>query len=290
MYNLPLLVILPLSAAYVLLPSLPQVPLVPPPMLYLLPRQPFPLQSIDEPIVSTFESDLVFSARPNITGRAGPILCDDRIPATRNIDLCFFLGKDIYTSHIRCNPNWADGTLEGIRRYINEMTCETTKMLGVNNFKLRWTGPFARTENSHKTSEENIFDDVLSMVDGQGRSACDAVVFLLFNHFSEDCKTNTPGHTFGGISQGGMCEVNRGRGYTAVVDQGFLGDAWTGPQILAHHLLLMLTSDLPDRKKTCPRQESLLFSKLLPGKQRVDACVVDKLKRSGVTNRGCMRN
>ena len=32
--------------------------------------------------------------------------------------------------------------------------------------------------------------------------------------------------------------------------QGFLGDAWTGPQILAHHLLLMLTSDLPDQVST----------------------------------------
>ena len=36
--------------------------------------------------------------------------------------------------------------------------------------------------------------------------------------------------------------------------QGFLGDAWTGPQILAHHLLLMLTSDLRDRSKTCPNK------------------------------------
>ena len=48
--------------------------------------------------------------------------------------------------------------------------------------------------------------------------------------------------------------------------KGFLEDAWTGPQILAHHLLLMLTSDLNDSSKTCPRKESLLHPKLYPGK------------------------
>ena len=95
---------------------------------------------------------------------------------------------------------------------------------------------------------------------------CDAVVFLVFNKFNSDCKTQTYGHEFGGLSQGGMCEQHQGRGYTIVVDQvrqlflltfiiasyfqGFLGDAWTGPQILAHHLLLMLTSDLPDQVST----------------------------------------
>ena len=98
--------------------------------------------------------------------------------------------------------------------------------------------------------------------------------------------------------------------------KGFLEDAWTGPQILAHHLLLMLTSDLNDSSKTCPRKESLLHPKLYPGKdiyylsgyllshlilhfliyncflgqQRVDECVVDKLNRSGVSDRQCMQN
>ena len=121
-------------------------------------------------------------------------------------------------------------------------------------------------------------------------AGCDAVVFLVFNKFDSDCKTQTFGHEFGGVSDGGMCEQNQGRGYTVVVDQvqcisviceqdhpltfaydptdtmmivykdyvmfaqGFLGDAWTGPQILAHHLLLMLTSDLRDQSKTCPNK------------------------------------
>ena len=36
--------------------------------------------------------------------------------------------------------------------------------------------------------------------------------------------------------------------------QGFLDDTWTGPQILAHHLLKMLIADLPDSEKTCPNR------------------------------------
>ena len=125
-------------------------------------------------------------------------------------------------------------------------------------------------------------------------AGCDAVVFLVFNKFDSDCKTQTFGHEFGGVSSGGMCDQSQGKGYTVVVDQvsrgcsvinlqncrskqvisvcvqGFLGDAWTGPQILAHHLLLMLTSDLRDRSKTCPNKDSLLHPKLYPGQQRID--------------------
>lgn len=52
----------------------------------------------------------------------------------------------------------------------------------------------------------------------------------------------------------------------------------------------MLTSDLVDASKTCPRKDSLLYPKLYPGEQRVDQCVVDKLNRSQVSNRNCMKN
>ena len=50
-----------------------------------------------------------------------------------------------------------------------------------------------------------------------------------------------------------MCEANLGKGYTVVVDQGFMNDSWTGPQILAHHLLKMLVDDIIG-EKTCPNQ------------------------------------
>ena len=36
--------------------------------------------------------------------------------AGRNLDLCYFLGNDIFTSHVPCNPNWGDGTNEGVSR------------------------------------------------------------------------------------------------------------------------------------------------------------------------------
>lgn len=293
-----------LSHSYVLLPSYHQVPMRSPPLLYLLPQRPLPwslapsriappLLAPVQGVVSTVDEDNEYSATPNITGRAGPRDIPNILRAAvtrngpRNIDLCYFLGQDIFTSHVRCNSNWADGTNEGVRRYINEMTYETNRMVGVNNLRLVWKGPFVRTEGVAQSQEgDAVRQDVLSVANQN----CDAVVFLLFNQFSEDCKTTTTGHKFGGVSYGGMCEVPQGRGYTVVVDQGFLKDAWTGPQILAHHLLLMLTSDLPDKSKHCPRQESLLFPKLDPGKQRVDQCVVDKLTRSGVSRRACMQD
>ena len=50
-------------------------------------------------------------------------------------------------------------------------------------------------------------------------AGCDAVVFLVFNKFDSDCQTQTYGHEFGGISSGGMCDQNQGKGYSVVVDQ-----------------------------------------------------------------------
>merc|ERR1712083_836575 len=166
------------------------------------------------------------------------------------------------TSHVRCNPNWADGSNDGVKRYINEMTYETNKMVGLNNLRLVWKGPYVRTEGVRPEQEgDAIRYDVLSVA----KENCDAAIFVLFNQFSEDCKTTTTGHKFGGVSYGGMCEVPDGRGYAVVVD-------------------------LPDKSKHCPNQESLLYPKLDPGKQRVDQCVVDKLTRSGVSRRPCMQD
>ena len=135
--------------------------------------------------------------------------------AGRNLDLCYFLGSDIFTSHVPCNPNWGDGTNEGVRRYINELTFETNRMLGENNMRLTWKGPYERHDSSTSAAPSNPSQDVLSVAN----YGCDAVVFLVFNKFSQDCKTQTFGHDFGGVSSGGMCEQAQGRGYTVVVDQ-----------------------------------------------------------------------
>jgi len=238
----------------------------------------------DEGIKSTFEEGSKFS--PTRKTKIAPLTPEAPFlgrAAARNLDLCYFLGSDIFKSHVRCNPNWADGSAEGVRRYINELTYEANQMLGLNNFRISWKGPFER-HDFNADAPTNPTKDVFSAVN----SNCDAVVFLVFNQFADDCKTETYGHDFGGVSYGGMCDQKKGEGYTVVVDQGFLEDAWTGPQILAHHLLLMLTSDLPDSSKHCDKKESLLYPKLYPGQQRVDGCVVDKLTRSGVSNRDCM--
>ena len=65
------------------------------------------------------------------------------------------------------------------------------------------------------TAPSNPSQDVYAALS----AGCDAVVFLVFNKFDSDCKTQTYGHEFGGVSNGGMCEQNQGKGYTIVVDQ-----------------------------------------------------------------------
>ena len=64
---------------------------------------------------------------------------------------------------------------------------------------------------------------------------------------------------------GGPCEQSEKKGYTVIVDQGFKGEIWMGPQILAHHLLLMLTSDLysqNDPRRYCPEKFSILHNNI----------------------------
>ena len=88
-------------------------------------------------------------------------------------------------------------------------------MLGENNLKLVWKGPYERHDSTTHAAPSNPAQDTLSVAS----YGCDAVVFLVFNKFSSDCKTQTYGHEFGGVSSGGMCEQNFGKGYTVVVDQ-----------------------------------------------------------------------
>ena len=76
---------------------------------------------------------------------------------------------------------------------------------------------------------------------------------------------------------------------------GFYDDVWMGPQVLAHHLLLMLTVDLwegskPVENRFCPKESSILHQSVRPGKQTVDRCVIDKLNKSNVGIRPCLRD
>lgn len=213
--------------------GLPVSPLLHSPYIQVSP----PLQAQDVSY-STLEKGLKFSPKrktpleeevENLEHTPGP---KGRI-AGRNVDLCYFLGNDIFTSHVPCNPNWGDGnyinkllvtfnviktnpgTNEGVKRYINELTFETNRMLGENNMRLTWKGPYERHDAASSLSPSNPTQDVLAVRD----YGCDAVVFLVFNQFSSDCQTQTYGHDFGGKSVGGMCEQREGKGYTVVVDQ-----------------------------------------------------------------------
>ena len=75
------------------------------------------------------------------------------------------------------------------------------------------------------------------------------------------------------------------------MDQGFYGDVWMGPQILAHHLLLMLTADLfqpNDPRRYCTNEYSLLHKNIKAGKQYIDQCVIDMLNNSDISIRQCL--
>ena len=92
---------------------------------------------------------------------------------------------------------------------------------------------------------------------------------------------------------GGPCEAAQEKGYAVIVDQGFKGEVWMGPQILAHHLLLMLTSDIyasNDPRRYCPNRNSLLHKSIFAGEQKLDQCVVDKLNQSNIGLRPCLND
>ena len=93
------------------------------PMSYILPPTHLgltPYIQISPPIpapelsYSTLEKGLRFSAKRKtpldheVENLESGAVSLGRI-AGRNVDLCYFLGNDIFTSHVPCNPNWGDG-------------------------------------------------------------------------------------------------------------------------------------------------------------------------------------
>jgi len=282
MLMLGLLALLPLASldAFLIVPQIPSVYFTSPytyPRLYINAGVSFFPKA--GPVFSPVRSGPVEETDEDIE----PATYSSRL-ATRNLDLCYFLGNDIFNSHVACNENWADGTAKGVKKYINELTYQANRIIGEKNLKLVWKGPYSR-HDADKRYPSNPSHDTVSV----STYGCDAVIFLVFNEFSKDCKTAVNGHKYGGVNQGGMCETAEGKGYSVIVDQGYLDNVWTGPQIMAHHLLRMLIDDLPG-DKTCPNKESLLHPSLYPGKQRVDDCAVAKLNKSKVSLRKCMQD
>lgn len=187
--------------------------------------------------------------------------------AISELTICYWIGDDITRSFLTNNKDWN----KGIERYLNELTFETNKLLGSNNFKIDWKGPFHYELGNGGEPEMTI----QSSVEG-----CGAAVFL--RAADSDGKRN-----YGGKRIGGACETKYGKGYVVMVDQGFIGDVWVGPQILAKHILGLMTSDL--FSSTCQYRDSLLYPKLHPGKQRLDDCALGLLNKSSVRKRQCLQ-
>ena len=87
----------------------------------LLPARPlvftplYPLVAPAPPSVSRLPPGLSLSptrssSSSNLTRSLAPV--PQLYSAARNLDICYFLGSDIFTSHVPCNPNWGDGTNE----------------------------------------------------------------------------------------------------------------------------------------------------------------------------------
>ena len=155
--------------------------------------------------------------------------------------------------------------------------------LGLHNYQLAWKGPWARSDKVKRYPDQLEFDTYRTL-----SHQCDVVIFLVFNDFTHG---ESNGHKYSGFSKGGPCEQAEKKGYAVVVDQGFKGKIWMGPQILAHHLLLMLTSDIypvDDPRKYCDNPKSLLHKFIKAGEQSVGQCIVNKLNYSDISLRACM--
>jgi len=210
--------------------------------------------------------------------------------ANTNITLCYYLGDDIEKSHLQHNDQWKYDAynLDGLYNYINQLTLGTNILLGLQNYKLKWKGPYGRKNKFDKyPSQEDLEHDTFQA----STVGCDIVIFLVFNDFSSG--QDTDGHKYSGFAVGAPCEAAYKSGYTVIVDQGFYNDVWMGPQILAHHLLLMLTADLyasNDPRRYCENKYSLLSKNIKAGEQYVDQCVIDKLNLSDISLRQCLRD
>ena len=74
-----------------------------------------------------------------------------------------------------------------------------------------------------------------------------------------------------------------------MVDPGFKGGVWVGPQVLAHHILDLMTSDVCAPECSCPSKDSLLYPNINAGKQRLDDCALGLLKKSSIRKRQCLQ-
>ncbi len=68
----------------------------------------------------------------------------------------------------------------------------------------------------------------------------------------------------------------------------FMNGDHVGPQVLAHHVLLLLTSSLNQfEDRNCEYKHSLLHGQILYNQQFRDKCAMSKLRRSYILSRPC---
>jgi len=254
----------------------------------------FGLTNVVEKGASGFSSglnaikDKIFGKHKAKQTASGRYQSPTNVQAATNITMCYYIGNDVESSHLQFNDQWKYDkyNLNGLYNYINQLTLGANTLLGLHNYKLKWKGPYGRTDRTSKyPSTENLeYDTYQASLVG-----CDMVVFLVFNDFSTG--QNTEGHKYSGFAVGAPCEAAQKSGYTVIVDQGFYGDVWMGPQVLAHHMLLMLTADLyaaNDPRRYCYNEYSLLHKNIKAGEQYVDQCIIDKLNESNISIRPCL--
>ena len=105
--------------------------------------------------------------------------------ALTNLTLCYYLGDDILNSHLQFNEQWKFSTsnLNGLFTYINQLTLGTNYLLGLQNYKLKWKGPYGRSDKTNRYPSRLVEDT-------KATKGCDIVVFMVFNDFTQELETS----------------------------------------------------------------------------------------------------
>eukprot|EP00095_Tigriopus_kingsejongensis_P005200 maker-scaffold408_size180710-snap-gene-0.34 protein:Tk05200 transcript:maker-scaffold408_size180710-snap-gene-0.34-mRNA-1 annotation:"-dependent receptor" len=244
------------------------------------------------------------------------------------VDMCYYFGNDLENSHIRCDERWnpsAPNRMSDLYKtqvdYLNEITYVANQYLNRvdrdwsvpnNNFRLTWRGAWNRSDyflNSVNTRNEKA--SIQTDIRTNQRFGCDINIFMHFNTYRDCFSSSSNGQEHSGIASGAACESHLGEGYAKVVDQGYLDGYWVGPQVLAHHILLLLSTDLyvkgyrdtylkpeelrqlpplPSLPQNCPNPSSLLHSEIYSGQQWRGDCIGERLQLSRIPIRSCLHD
>ena len=105
--------------------------------------------------------------------------------ALTNLTLCYYIGDDVLNSHLQFNKQWKFDLqhTQGLHTYLNQLTLGTNYMLGLQNYKLKWKGPYARSDKTQRYPGNMEYDT-------KRTRGCDVVVFMVFNDFIQEQETS----------------------------------------------------------------------------------------------------